>query len=150
MFLRHFFGRRQLCLLSHFFHVRVDSNWQEMERVSSLSPTTRLRHLLLVDSSPAKLPICDFLLHSRNLVYMHQIEHLELCIIAASASYDERILAVCAKSLKSLVINPQVLIHIPILPFVLSVEIKVFVDASRKLPAIIPQPSRKSRPHCHS
>ncbi|KAF7375097.1 hypothetical protein MSAN_00396100 [Mycena sanguinolenta] len=86
------------------FEVRVDSKWKEMEYVSNSAPTPRLRHLVLQDFTSTKFSICDFLFHPRNLAYIHQIECLTLRLAPKSASHDERIIAACAKSLKSLFI----------------------------------------------
>jgi len=59
-------------------------------------------------------------------------------IDSESASYNERILTACAKTLKYLVINPRDMKNIPLLPFVREAEIKVFVDNHRRLPAFFP------------
>ncbi|KAJ6557918.1 hypothetical protein B0H19DRAFT_1234930 [Mycena capillaripes] len=56
-------------------------------------------------------------------------------INSESATYDERILTACAKTLKYLAVDPGDRIHIPHLPLVLDLEMKVFVGNNRRLPA---------------
>jgi hypothetical protein len=88
-----------------FYRVRMDLGEEISDHLRDSAPASRLRHLILADTGPAVLAICDFLLHPRNPAYIQQIERLEIRIDQHSASYDARIIAACAATLKSLVIN---------------------------------------------
>ncbi|KAJ7359668.1 hypothetical protein DFH08DRAFT_414777 [Mycena albidolilacea] len=118
-----------------FVHIRMDVREEISEQLHASAPAPRLRHLILGDSGPAVRLICDFLLHPRNPAYTQQIEHLEIHIDQCNASYVERIMAACAATLKYLAVYATDLIQLPLLPFVLEVEIKVFVGDNRRLPA---------------
>ncbi|KAJ7832094.1 hypothetical protein B0H14DRAFT_3712954 [Mycena olivaceomarginata] len=103
-------------------------------KLHASAPAPRLRHLIL-DAGFEVRPICDFLLHPRNPAYTQQIERLEIHINQPNASHFERIMAACAATLKYLAVYATNLIRLPLLPFVLEVEIKVSVSNNRRLPA---------------
>ncbi|KAJ7668029.1 hypothetical protein B0H17DRAFT_1210181 [Mycena rosella] len=106
---------------------------------SSSSP--RLRHLILNDAGPSTPPICDFLLQSMTPPHTSRIERLEIRIVPFSGGYDQRLLAACASTLQYLVIDPGALIqsiNIPHMPLVRGVEINIFIDRNRRLPALFP------------
>ncbi|KAJ7800350.1 hypothetical protein B0H14DRAFT_3490747 [Mycena olivaceomarginata] len=107
--------------------------------VSFFDIPPRLRHLTLVDTGPAVPLIYDFLLHPRNPAYTQQIERLRICIDQDNASYAGRIIAACAATLKYLAINLEDITRLPLLPFVLEVEITVWVRYDRRLPAFFSQ-----------
>ncbi|KAJ7832091.1 hypothetical protein B0H14DRAFT_1179168 [Mycena olivaceomarginata] len=113
------------------YHVHMDLG-EISNHIHDSAPAPRLRHLILGDDvGPA---IYDFLLHPRNPAYIQQIERLEIRINEHSASYDARIIAACAATLKYLVIDyPADPIKLPLLLSVLEVEIKTFVGVNRRL-----------------
>ncbi|KAJ7359673.1 hypothetical protein DFH08DRAFT_414789 [Mycena albidolilacea] len=105
------------------------------EQLHASAPVPRLRHLILGDAKPEALRVCNLLLHPWNPAYTQQIERLEINIDQRSANYDERIMAVCAATLKYLAVYVTDLIRLPLMPSVLGVEIKLSVGDHRRLPA---------------
>ncbi|KAJ7359664.1 hypothetical protein DFH08DRAFT_414749 [Mycena albidolilacea] len=117
-----------------FFRIRTDVREEISEQLHASAPAPRLRHLILVDAGSAVRLICDSLLHPRNPACTQKIEHLEIPIDQDNVSYAERIMAACAVTLKYLAVYATDLMRLPLLPFVLEVEIKVFVGDNRRLP----------------
>ncbi|KAJ7359679.1 hypothetical protein DFH08DRAFT_1075074 [Mycena albidolilacea] len=122
-----------------FFDIRMDVREEISEQLHASAPAPRLRRLTLGDAGPAVRPICDFLLHPRKPAYTQQIERLSIRIDQDNASYAGRIMAACAATLKYLVVNPKDITRLPLLPFVLEFEIKVWVGYDRRLPAFFSQ-----------
>ncbi|KAJ7032039.1 hypothetical protein C8F04DRAFT_671817 [Mycena alexandri] len=120
-----------------FWHISMDAT----EELPQSDFTPRIRQLSLLNSGSAVLDICNFLLHPRKLLYTTHIEYVQIRMDPDSASYDHRFLSACARTLKFLAIDPGALvdtINLPYLPFVLGVEIEIYIDHSRQLPRHFP------------
>ncbi|KAF7326106.1 hypothetical protein MKEN_00462000 [Mycena kentingensis (nom. inval.)] len=111
------------------------------------SPTPRLRHLILRDSSPRGINrmfrILEFLLHSRprRPSYTEGIRRIELRLDARHLGRDEQLLEVCASHLESLLLDPEPLsrpITLPTLPKLTHISLKIVFAAHGALPPFLP------------
>ncbi|KAJ6557906.1 hypothetical protein B0H19DRAFT_122909 [Mycena capillaripes] len=117
-----------------FSRVVMDSEEEISEHMHDSAPTPRLRRLLLPTADPEILRICDTLVHSKKPSYIEQVERLDIRISSESATYDERLLTACAKTLNYPALELGDHIRIPQLPLVLQLEMKVFVGIDKRLP----------------
>ncbi|KAJ7735782.1 hypothetical protein B0H16DRAFT_1575344 [Mycena metata] len=120
-----------------FWCVSMDAT--EEQPPSDFAP--RIQQLRLRNSGPAVLEICNFLLHPRKHLYTDYIEYVDIRMDSESEDYDYRFLSACARTLKFLAIDPGGLvntINLPYLPYVLGVEIEIYIDHTRQLPSHFP------------